>query len=57
MFWLNFKIFRESKKQALLYALLYAATQGINYYMYALSFRAGGILVEIGEMNAKGVYT
>ncbi len=49
--------FREATKQAYLYALLYAATQGITYYMYGLSFRTGGWLVEIGEMKANTVYT
>ncbi|KAK7600963.1 hypothetical protein V9T40_008404 [Parthenolecanium corni] len=48
--------YNEAKKQAILYALLYALMQGAILYMYAVAFRVGGYLVEIHEVKTSIIY-
>ncbi|XKL66217.1 hypothetical protein PGB90_009637 [Kerria lacca] len=48
--------YKESKWQAFLYSFLYSLTQGVSFYMYAIAFRYGGYLVEIGEMTSENIY-
>ncbi|KAF4517428.1 hypothetical protein B566_EDAN005037 [Ephemera danica] len=48
--------FREAKKQAFLYALVFAFSQAIIYMMYGSAFRFGAYLIEIKDMTPTEVY-
>jgi hypothetical protein len=49
-------LFREAKKQALLFAAVFSFSQAVIYAMYAGAFRFGAYLIEIGDMEAIDVY-
>ncbi|XP_065339675.1 ATP-dependent translocase ABCB1-like isoform X2 [Cloeon dipterum] len=48
--------FREARKQALLYAMVFSFSQAVIYLMYAGAFRYGAYLIEIGDMIPTDVY-
>ncbi|XP_071446041.1 ATP-dependent translocase ABCB1-like [Hetaerina americana] len=48
--------YQEAKKQAYIYALVYAFSQGVIFMMYAAAFRFGAYLIEIEEMEPTDVY-
>lgn len=48
--------FREAKKQALIYSVVFAVSQAVIYMMYAGAFRFGAYLIEIGDMAPTDVY-
>lgn len=49
-------IFREAKKQALIYAVVFGFSQAVIFIMYAGAFRFGAYLIEIGDLTASDVY-
>ncbi|XP_014242218.1 multidrug resistance protein 1-like isoform X2 [Cimex lectularius] len=48
--------FVESKKQAYVYAIVFAISQSLVYMMYAAAFRFGAVLIEKDEMTPTSVY-
>jgi hypothetical protein len=48
--------YREAKRQALYYAIMFALAQTVVYMMYAGAFRFGAYLIEKGEMVPSEVY-
>lgn len=53
---LQFSCCREAKKQAYVYAALFAMSQSITYVLYSVAFRYGSYLVLEGEMTPSAVY-
>ncbi|XP_016656026.1 multidrug resistance protein 1A isoform X3 [Acyrthosiphon pisum] len=47
---------KEAKKQAYIYAALFALSQSITYFLYAVAFKYGSYLVLQGEMSPSAVY-
>ncbi|CAG0888376.1 unnamed protein product [Darwinula stevensoni] len=48
--------FREAKKQAYVYGLVFAFSQGTLFFIYAGAFRLGGYLISINDMIPTNVY-
>ncbi|CAG0923234.1 unnamed protein product [Notodromas monacha] len=48
--------FREAKKQAYVYGLVYSFSQGVIFLIYAGAFRLGAYLVSIEDMSPTNVY-
>lgn len=48
--------FNEAKKQAYVYGLVYAFSQGVIFIIYAGAFRLGAYLVAIEDMTPTDVY-
>ncbi|CAI6347628.1 unnamed protein product [Macrosiphum euphorbiae] len=48
--------FKNAKKQAFSFAIMYAVSQAVIYGMYSVSFKYGAFLVEIGDMSATDIY-
>jgi len=48
--------FKNAKKQAFSFAIMYAISQAVIYGMYSVSFKYGAFLVEIGDMSATDIY-
>ncbi|XP_060852924.1 ATP-dependent translocase ABCB1-like isoform X2 [Rhopalosiphum padi] len=47
---------KEAKKQAYIYAALFALSQSITYVLYSVAFKYGSYLVLQGEMTPSAVY-
>ncbi|KAE9524995.1 hypothetical protein AGLY_015045 [Aphis glycines] len=47
---------KEAKKQAYIYAALFALSQSITYILYSVAFKYGSYLVLHGEMTPSAVY-
>jgi len=47
---------KEAKKQAYIYAALFALSQSITYILYSIAFKYGSYLVLQGEMTPSAVY-
>ncbi|XP_014294685.1 ATP-dependent translocase ABCB1 [Halyomorpha halys] len=48
--------YKESKKQAYVYAIVFAISQSMIYVMYATAFRFGAKLISEGQMDPTQVY-
>ncbi|KAK7863891.1 hypothetical protein R5R35_007224 [Gryllus longicercus] len=48
--------YKEARKQALVYSIIFGFSQTVIYMMYAAAFRFGSYLIEIGDMEPTNVY-
>lgn len=48
--------FKTAKNQAILYSIMYGISQAVIYAIYAIAFRYGAYLVEIGDITAANMY-
>lgn len=48
--------FKATKKQTLYFALMFSVSQAVIYVMYAVAFRYGSYLIEIGDMTTSSTY-